>query len=1219
MEESPKYKFEKLTPISDGDISVYEEAIDTVFTESDIRNVAISGSYGAGKSSLIAAYKNKHPEKKFIHISLAHFQNNPNTNITTDETDPVNFDDTVNETASIKESVLEGKILNQLIHQIPAEKIPQTNFRVKKSISMGSVVGYTIAIVILLLTTLHNLLFFTWKDFVESLPVSWIRSILSISNSQYASLISGVISLGIICFLLFVIVNTQKNKNIFKKLNFQGNEIEIFEESEESYFDKYLNEVLYLFENIDADVIVFEDMDRFDASRIFERLREINTLANIQRTKENKTILRFFYLLRDDIFISKDRTKFFDLIIPVVPVVDSSNSYNQFITHLRKNNLLDKFDESFLQGISLYVDDMRLLKNICNEFLIYYSRLNTTELNYNKMFALITYKNLFPRDFSDLQLNRGFVYSLFENKGNFVNEITDDLKKKIDIIQKRIENANNEIALSERELKLIFKPRENYYGGYSTDVQKEYDKRLQAIQDRKNDNITLLESEKHTLEEKIQKISNYPLAALITRDNIDDIFRLVTENEIGMKKNYHEIKSSEYFDLVKYLIRNGFIDETYADYMTYFYENSLSRIDKVFLRSITDKKAKAYDYQLTSPQMVFKRLKPTDFDQEETLNFQLYEYLLNDHPKSEHLYRLIAQIRDTEKYRFIAQFFEYTQSMSAFISITTEQWPEIFTDMQSPDGFTSSQLKRFTVYILYHALDDALQKMNTEGELTEYIENSIDYLAITSPDIDLLIESLKMLSVRFPEIDYDASDKDLYMAVYENDLYVLNYKNMAVIFDKIFGIDSPADIRWKNYTILAQHKDSPLYKRVKNNINEYMAIILSECEGCITDDENNVIFILNHTGIDISHRKTYIQYLNTDIHDLSSITEYSLWESLIASDKLVYSEKNVMDYFLNHKKQLSPELISFINRAKTALDFSSGNTSYPEEHREALFDEIISCNGINNQPYEEMITTLGFTYNSFDLKDIDDVKVKILINNDVIPMESETLKHMRKEYPHTLDQYIRHNIDSYVKVMTDDLYMHSELIEILSWNISDETKLKLLQFSSEPISIVGKGYSHDVILYILKNNLQKKDMDNLYITYDQQDDDIKEIILKYAERNILFIIDSPNSVNATLIKDLMKSDTVQVEEKIELFVNLIPFLANDIICDYLSLLELNEFIDIFNSQTRPKYEITERNTKILEAFKNNNIIYDYPEDDSRQGFYKIQRREPKKDKSKLPH
>ncbi len=77
----------------------------------------------------------------------------------------------------------------------------------------------------------------------------------------------------------------------------QGNEIEIFEESDDSYFDKYLNKVLYLFENADADVIVFEDMDRFNANRIFERLREVNTLANIQLQKENKKVLRFLLFI----------------------------------------------------------------------------------------------------------------------------------------------------------------------------------------------------------------------------------------------------------------------------------------------------------------------------------------------------------------------------------------------------------------------------------------------------------------------------------------------------------------------------------------------------------------------------------------------------------------------------------------------------------------------------------------------------------------------------------------------------------------------------------------------------------------------------------------------------------------------------------------------------------------------------------------------------------
>jgi hypothetical protein len=155
---------------------------------------------------------------------------------------------------------------------------------------------------------------------------------------------------------------------------------------------------------VETDVIVFEDMDRFNASRIFERLCEVNTLVNIQRQKKQQskkklkkkshekeeiepqeehskyTPLRFFYLLRDDIFISKDRTKFFDYIIPIVPVVDSSNSYEQFIKQLKLADLFDKFDQGFLQSLSLYIDDMRILKNIFNEFVVYFNRLNTTDL-----------------------------------------------------------------------------------------------------------------------------------------------------------------------------------------------------------------------------------------------------------------------------------------------------------------------------------------------------------------------------------------------------------------------------------------------------------------------------------------------------------------------------------------------------------------------------------------------------------------------------------------------------------------------------------------------------------------------------------------------------------------------------------------------------------------------------------------------------------------------
>ena len=51
------------------------------------------------------------------------------------------------------------------------------------------------------------------------------------------------------------------------------------------------------------------------------------------------------------------------------------------------------------KGLSLYIDDMRLLKNIYNEFVIYYNRLNITELDCNKMLAIIAYKKSVPARF----------------------------------------------------------------------------------------------------------------------------------------------------------------------------------------------------------------------------------------------------------------------------------------------------------------------------------------------------------------------------------------------------------------------------------------------------------------------------------------------------------------------------------------------------------------------------------------------------------------------------------------------------------------------------------------------------------------------------------------------------------------------------------------------------------------------------------------------------
>ena len=1163
-----------------------------MFNNPDVKNVAISGAYSAGKSSVLASYKKRHNDLRFLHISLAHFKS------------PEQEDET-----EVKESVLEGKILNQLIHQIPSDKIPQTHFRVKKRISPVSIIIKTLETIALLTAIIYFMFFDSWKSYVSVLPDNWLKSILELSAHPYALMVDGIIIITLSSFLIYGLIKIQKNKNVFRKLNLQGNEIEIFEESDDSYFDKYLNEVLYLFENVDADVIVFEDMDRFNANKIFERLREVNTLANIQLQKESKKILRFFYLLRDDIFISKDRTKFFDYIVPVVPVVDSSNSYDQFISHFKKGGLFEKFNESFLQGLSLYIDDMRLLKNIYNEFVIYYNRLNITELDCNKMLAIIAYKNLFPRDFADLQLNQGFIYTIFANKDSFVAEEIEKLDKQISEKSNEIDMAKNEHLSTIKELDAAYEDKRPVRYGYRQDLsdadKANYAKRKQAIENRLNNSIPKLENEKEVLEQKRISMQNRQLCEIITRYNIDSIFSITSTNEVGTVTHFNEIKSSEYFDLLKYLIRNGYIDETYADYMTYFYENSLSRIDKTFLRSITDKKAKEYTYKLKNPKLVVSRLRLVDFDQEETLNFDLFTYLLQT-SHIDYVERLIEQLKSTKNLKFIGAYFDTTIELSAYIKHLNMRWPEVFSTALSERLLNENQIRRYSIASLYYSNDDIIELVNKENCLCDYISNARDYLAIDNPNIDRLIHCFTLLGVCFIGFDYTELNKELFQAVYEESLYEINAENLQLVQREILGAKNADDFFHKNYTILCLHPDSAITQYVNQNINEYFRVVLQISDGNIHDDENVAVAVFNNANLTTDYKQSYISALRTTITSIKEIADSSLWSSLLDADIVQYSEYNIMDCFNTVK--LNESVISYINRYDIDLDFSK--MEYDEDAKEKLFDSVVICNGIDNSKYRQILVSLKFSYDTFDIAEISDDKITILIDTNIIRMTADNLKYMREHYPNQTFYYIRKSIEKYIDIVDEALFSREELLEILTWDISDKQKIRLLELSNEEISIIGKNYSPAVCLHILNNNFAKSDLPDLFSSFEQWDNFVQEKIFDYAVRHIASIIDDPNSVSQKLTHNLLHSERVNRDEKIDLFIAIIPVLCEDSIKGILTLLNLTDYLKIFDTRSRPKFEINDENEKLLTAFKESNLIDNYEENPEKEGYYKIIRHKP---------
>ena len=67
--------FEPLTPvlIEPGKINRYERELLNGLRNDQVRNIAITGEYGAGKSSVLRTFVHRHPEFAYAFVSLATF------------------------------------------------------------------------------------------------------------------------------------------------------------------------------------------------------------------------------------------------------------------------------------------------------------------------------------------------------------------------------------------------------------------------------------------------------------------------------------------------------------------------------------------------------------------------------------------------------------------------------------------------------------------------------------------------------------------------------------------------------------------------------------------------------------------------------------------------------------------------------------------------------------------------------------------------------------------------------------------------------------------------------------------------------------------------------------------------------------------------------------------------------------------------------------------
>lgn len=1057
-----------------------------------------------------------------------------------------------------------------------------------------------------------------------------------------------------------------------------------------------MNEIIYIFCNSGVDVIVFEDIDRYDDNLIFSKLRELSFLVNRKLNKNNpsilkklvanvkrfviksrtdRTALRFLYLLRDDIFKSKDRTKFFDMIIPVVPVIDNTNSLDKVLEVFKGDSIVES-DLHFLQKLSLYIDEMRILKNIYNEYIIYAERLsNVPKLKRVQLLAIITYKNIFPYDFSQTQLGlgRGVLFRIFESKPQIIENAIQSLDIQIKNLQEDLKYAeamyesnldeldalyitlpddlrideveSSSIPIRELVKKLknrekckieVGKPSTSYYDSsinyrYSSydptplfevlKQNKEYVKKKAILDEGKGkyinrikEQIQAFEYNKKTL--KIKKL--YHILDISNNIDIDLQLHLQRYDDRSEEwKEYHRMTVSHYFPLIKFLLRNGHIDETYTDYLTYFYPNSLTPEDKVFLLSITNSEILPPDHRLNNVNMIISRLEDNDYSRKEVLNFTLLVYALYHDNKISKL--LLNNIVQNKRVDFVYDFLAYNSELLSksnddleypqeslivdrqkFFKALLSYWPMAWS---SYAGF-SRVTDRDKLIFFYNCFEflslDQIKAMNANRSLTNYINLTSDFLRISTfsnvsiNDIDKISKVFESLEIKFTAIT--KPNKVLLQMVYDGCFYEINIDNIESMLNDIH--DSVGQTS-NQYTRICDFSESKLYSYIHKFINKYMEILLKDEQGGVFDSQDAAVGLLNNHDLDTDKKKSYISRLKTTIDELSRI-DTSLWEDLLNNGVILYSTQNVLTYFYDYAGMFDKILVDFFSSNQETIYFSRKDMGelYGKEKAVDFFYKAMQCNDLPLDNYRMIFDGYrGYSKQEFDYANIDNDKMEILIEYAVISFSVKSLIFIRENYSSDItNSYIKKNLDKYIEFLDKFEFSNDEALYLLSQKgIKEAYYLVLAKKIRIPVSVQSIHKSFVLISYILMNNFDKADFPFIVQTgfYDSMSQTVKDIINRLSVEH-LTLWSQTSTISNGILEFVLKSDVVDYSSKIKLMIKHINKLPKEKAMTYFAIFEKEEFTRVMLGEN-PKFKNTNENILVLKEMKRLGWISSYKE------------------------
>ncbi|RUM24617.1 ATP-binding protein [Rhizobium vallis] len=1058
----------------------------------NVSNIALTGPYGSGKSSIIKTFRKKYG-RPVLQISLAAFLPEADGSVTTGESEA----DASKKGApkkptpqkgTVSKQEIERSILQQMLYGADANSLPLSRFKRIETPKWWS--KFTSLFIMAGLFSCWHVI----KKSDEVLSGKFFEPLDLATN--WLNLATFTIGF-LFVWLAFHQVYIKSLGLSLKSISLKDIEITPETAKEESILNRHLDEIIYFFQATKYDLVIIEDLDRFNNPEIFVTLREINSLVNANAGVKRQ--IRFLYALRDNMFVNTDRTKFFEFIVPVIPIINSSNSIDKVLEHGQRLALDTRLDRQFLREVSRYLNDLRLIHNIFNEYGIYVANLETDGeniLDANKLLAILIYKNVLPSDFEDLHRGKGKLAEILARHDDYVTSAEAKCKAEISELERQINDVEKLVPADVQELRNIYAmallamvPQDFTYlviNGQenipivSLPTRPDFDQIIEKDQIlvrhgyyNQRQNVILRDFQKSvypkaTYQERKAQIElkaadHRDGAAKTIRDLRTKLSTLRTAkfNEL-IRANSREMEElfnafGENRDLVRFLVIEGFLDDTYYQYTSLFHSGRLSPSDNKYLIQIRSFIYPEPDFQIDNPKEVIAAMREDDFRQKYVLNKALVDCMFSNQAD----YRTqIAKFVDyvssnfSECEAFFAVYYQTGKCNRELLTTLVERWSGfVSAAIAAPDS--AVHVARMIAHLPKSVLQILPRKApGFQGFLARNLPR------ILALQVDFEPSQLALFSFEVDRLDSIEPYPAIARLLSDHGFYKVTLENLEFIVRDVLGVGEATALDTKNYSTLLQVAYRPLLDKVRADFDGYLKTVLL-LPGNTEEDVAPIIEVINHDDIEVEHLERFIEQQTAVLPSLEQIP-LRLQSTVFRLHKIAASWENCRTYLATE---------SFDAQSLTAFLAEPGVTDVLspimiDDGKDAfgLRQFVIGNAEFDADTYRAYLRALPKRFSQFP-DELGADKMRILIEEQKITFSTKAFTFL-SEHTELQVMFVAKNIDQYL-AQQDQYSIDDEFRErLLATGITDDRKLKIIE-KMDLTSLAGQPRRASLVADIL--------------------------------------------------------------------------------------------------------------------------------------------------------